>query len=125
VRDGTRRIVLLIDDDEDLLDVVGLALEGEGYRILTAPNGAAALDLINQAPPALILLDVLLSVTDGRQFIRAYRETPGPHAPLILVSAIQNLAEVAQEVGAEGYLTKPFELNELLRVVGKYSRAVA
>ena len=116
------RTVLLIDDDEDLLDVVSLALADEGYRVLTAPNGAAALDLISQAPPTLVLLDVLLPVIDGREFIRAYRELPGPHAAIILVSAIANLPEVAREVGADGYLAKPFELDELLKVVGKYAR---
>ena len=115
------RTVLLIDDDEDLLDVVTLALADEGYHAVTAPNGAAAFVLISQARPALILLDVLLPIIDGRDFIRTYRETPGPHAPIILVSAMHNVADVAREVRAPGYLAKPFELDDLLEVVGQHA----
>ncbi len=118
------RTVLLIDDDEDLLDVVTLALADEGYHAVTAPNGAAAFVLLSQARPALILLDVRMPITDGRDFIRAYRETPGEHVPIILVSAVNHLAEVAREVGAEGHLAKPFELDELLKVVGRHARSV-
>ncbi len=118
------RTVLLIDDDEDLLDVVTLALADEGYHAVTAPNGAAAFVLLSQARPALILLDVRMPITDGRDFIRAYRQTPGEHAPIILVSAVNNLAEVAGEMGAEGHLAKPFELDELLKVVGRHAQSV-
>ncbi len=118
------RTVLLIDDDEDLLDVVTLALADEGYHAVTAPNGAAALVLISQARPALILLDVRMPIIDGCDFMRAYRQTTGGHAPIILVSAVNNLAEVAHEVGADGYLAKPFELDEFLKVIDQHARSV-
>ena len=114
--------VLLIDDDEDTREIFSLALADEGYRVLTAPNGAAGLDLVRQGPPALILLDLRMPVADGHEFIRAYRQTAGPHAPIILVSAITSLADVAREIAADAYLAKPFDLVELLELVSQHTR---
>ena len=117
-------LILVVDDDEDLREVIRQFLTDEGYSVLTGADGEAALALVTQVAPALILLNVLMSVLDGRGFTQAYRRMPGPHAPIILVSAVNNLAEVAQEIGVEEYLAKPFQLDDLLRAVNGHLRPV-
>ena len=117
-------LILVVDDDQDLREVIRQFLTDERYSVHTAPDGEAALALAAQVEPALILLNVRMPVLNGRGFPRAYRQRPGPHAPIILVSAVNNLAEVAQEIGVGEYLAKPFQLDDLLRVVNRHLRPV-
>lgn len=112
--------ILIIDDDEGILEFIGEALTDEGYQVMTTTNGAEALERIAQSPPDLILLDMRMPVMDGWQFAQAYRETPGPHAPIIVITAARDAAASAAEIGAEGYLAKPFSLDDLSRVVAQH-----
>ena len=113
------RTILLIDDDESTREIMSLALAEEGYRVLTAPDGAAALDLVPRVHPRLILLDLRLPILDGREFLESYRQMPGPRAPIILMTTADDVAETAQEMGANGYLAKPFDLADLLQLVSE------
>ncbi len=115
--------ILLIDDDEGIRDFVSMTLADEGYEVLTAPDGFTALEMIAQRPPSLILLDMRMPMMDGEEFMNAYRHTPGPHAPVIVLTAARNAAESAQQVAADAYLAKPFELHELLDLVSRHSRS--
>jgi CheY-like chemotaxis protein len=117
---GTRT-VLIVDDDPDIRDLVQLTLEDLGYRVLTAPNGAAALELIDQSPVHLILLDMRMPVMDGWSFTQAYRQLHGPCVPIVVVTAAQNAAQRSAEVAAEGHLAKPFGLADLRAVVEEYA----
>jgi two-component system chemotaxis response regulator CheY len=112
--------VLLMDDDETIREVVQMALVVRGYEVLTAPNGALALDLIRRHPPSLILLDMRMPVMDGWEFARRYRQMPGPHAPIIVLTAAVDPADRAQQVKADGFLAKPFSLKELRALVDRY-----
>lgn len=114
--------VLVVDDDANIREAVELALSDEGYEVVGAPDGAAALDLASQSPPALILLDLRMPVMDGSAFVRAYRQRPGPHALIVVLTAAYNAAVGAAELQADGYLEKPFGLDELLETVGRYTR---
>jgi two-component system, chemotaxis family, chemotaxis protein CheY len=117
---GTRPI-LLVDDDNGIREFVNLALSDEGYAVMTASHGAAALALIADHPPALILLDMRMPVMDGWEFARVYRQRPGPHAPIIVVTAARESAERASQIEADGVLSKPFRLAELLAAVEPYA----
>ncbi len=117
-------LILVVDDDQDLREVIRQFLTDERYSVRTAPDGEAALASAAQVTPALILLNVRMPVLDGRGFTQAYRRMPGPHTPIILVSAVNNLAEVAQEMGVEEYLAKPFQLDDLLQAVNRHLRPV-
>ena len=117
------RRVLVVDDDESIRDLVEMALSAEGHQVMTAPDGAAALEAIAVSPPDVILLDMKMPVMDGWAFARAYREAPGPHAPIVVVTAAQDAASRAAEVAADGHLPKPFDLDELFRVVAEYGAA--
>jgi two-component system chemotaxis response regulator CheY len=112
--------VLVVDDDEAILDVVQMVLSEAGYEVLTAADGAEALAAADRRPPRVILLDMRMPVMDGWQFARAYRQAPGPHAPIVVVTAAVDAARRAAEVDAEDVLPKPFRVEELLAVVDRY-----
>ena len=117
---GTR--VLVVDDDDSIRQVVSLALADEGYLVDAASDGEAALQLVRQRRPDLILLDMRMPVMDGNEFAQAYRGLPGPHAPIIAFVAAFDAAEHGEAIGAAAVLEKPFDLDELLAVVGQLAR---
>ena len=117
-----RARILLVDDDEAIREFVSMALDDEGYEIITAPDGAAALDLIGRQPPSLILLDMHMPVMDGWAFARAYRQLPAPRAPIVVLTAARDVAIHTAQIDAEGFLAKPFDLIELITLVDEYTR---
>jgi len=104
--------VLVLEDDYAIRDMIVSLLQDEGYRVLGAANGLEGLEVVQQSPPDLILLDLHLPLMDGKEFARelARREI---HIPLIVVSAAIEAEEWAEAMGAVAYLSKPFELEEL------------
>ena len=114
--------VLVVEDDEALREVVTTALSDEGYDVHAAPNGQAALDVVDRAVPGVILLDMRMPVMDGWVFAQVYRQRPGPHAPIIACTAAQDASRWAGEIDADAYLPKPFRLGQLLDLVERYTR---
>ena len=114
--------VLVVEDETEIRDFVAMVLGSEGYRVTTAPNGAAALDQVGREPFDLILLDMRMPVMDGWGFARAYRAGIGPHAPIVVLTAARDAAERAAQIRAEGFLGKPFDLDDLLTLVAQHTR---
>jgi two-component system chemotaxis response regulator CheY len=117
-----RRPILVVDDDELIRTTVAYTLSEESYHVMTAPDGAAALDTVEQQAPALILLDMKMPIMDGWAFASAYRQQPEPHAPIVVMTAAADAAQRAAEVSADAYLSKPFDLDEVLKLVGRMMR---
>ena len=115
--------VLVVDDDDAIRQVIQMALEGSGYEVATAEDGQEALAAVQAAPPRVILLDMRMPIMDGWAFTRAYRETPPPHAPIVVLTAARDAGEYASDVDADAFLAKPFNLRELLGLVGRLVRA--
>lgn len=95
------------------------ALAEEGYAVAQAQNGEEALEEIERERPALILLDMRLPVLDGWGFARRLNEM-GLSIPIVIVTATHNTETWAKEIGAVGYLAKPFDLIDLLSVVERH-----
>jgi two-component system, chemotaxis family, chemotaxis protein CheY len=114
--------ILVVEDDDGIRDLVDLVLSTAGYEVLTAPNGAAALQLVGHVHPDLVLLDMRMPVMDGWEFARRYRARPEPHAPILVLTAARDAAARAAEIHANGYLGKPFDMEELLMLVGHHTR---
>src|SRR5215475_6798428 len=112
---GVGSRVLVVDDDPDILDALSEILEVEGYTVERARNGREALQRIEQTLPDLVLLDLMMPVMDGSEFARNL--APGARPPIIVLSADRNVSTKAREIGALGWLAKPFELSELLEAV--------
>ena len=113
---GSKRI-LVVEDDESIRTFVQMALVDAGHEVVEASNGAAALALLGPAQPDVILLDMLMPVMDGWEFAQRYRQLPGPHAPIIVLTAARDSAQRADEIDATGVLDKPFRMQALLTCV--------
>ncbi len=112
--------VLVVDDDDNIREFVAIALCDEGYEATVAADGVEALAVSAEMPPDLILLDMRMPVMDGYEFSRVYRQRPGPHAPIVVLTAAGRAAETAREIEAVDCLGKPFELDALLEMVARY-----
>lgn len=109
-------LILVIDDDPAILEAVSEILTFEGYTVELATNGAEGLKLLEQIDPRLVLLDMRMPVLDGWGFIRTLRQQ-GRQLPVIVMTAAQDAQRWAQEINADAYIAKPFELVELLDAV--------
>ncbi|HEV2126402.1 MAG TPA: response regulator, partial [Chloroflexota bacterium] len=89
-----------------------------GYPVTTAGNGIEALAAVEREHPSLILLDMRMPVLDGWGFARQLRAR-GVHLPILVMTAAQDAGSWAEEIGAEGYLAKPFDLLDLLDEVAR------
>ncbi len=115
--DGSgEKIVLVADDDPDVLNLVRFRLERDGYRVLTAGDGVAALDLARAERPHVCVLDVMMPKLGGLEVIRRLRENPETASTrIILLTARSADSHVDEgfERGADDYVTKPFSPQEL------------
>ena len=114
--------VLVVDDDEGVRELMVMALSSVGYEVVSAPDGAAALQLLATARPAVILLDLLMPTMDGWEFARLYEQRPGPHAPIIVLTAARDAQAPAAELNAAASLSKPFHLDALFACVKQHAR---
>ena len=121
---GAKR-VLVVDDDPSIRETVGEILVEEGYEVVSAGDGAEALALLDEhaQPFDLVLLDMRLPRVNGWDFAAAYRQRPGPHAPLVAMTAAHNAHQWAREIAAADVLPKPFELDDLLDLVERLTGA--
>jgi CheY-like chemotaxis protein len=117
--------VLVVEDDADLVSLMALVLSDVGYRVRTAPEGAAALARVAEELPGLILLDMRMPGMNGWDFAREFRARYGRACPIVVVTAAENARARAQEVGADGWLSKPFEIDDVLRIVAAHAAAAA
>ena len=115
--------ILVVDDDPDILDALRFMLEDSGYEVKTTEKGEYAENLhdTNGGLPDVIILDVLLSGKDGRlicQKLKSQEETK--RIPIIMISAHPNAKYSVSAVGADDFLAKPFDMDELLAKIAKY-----
>jgi two-component system, OmpR family, response regulator len=106
--------VLLVDDDGRLREIVGMALEGEGYRVSRAESAEDAMSVLDQDDPDLMILDVMLPGRDGFELCRDIRKRSP--LPILMLTAKTDTVDVVVglESGADDYVTKPFHMEELL-----------
>jgi two-component system, chemotaxis family, chemotaxis protein CheY len=108
--------ILVVDDDVSILSALAELLDMEGYAVATAANGAEALGSVEQMEPSLVLLDMRMPVLDGWSFVQAL-EQRGVKLPILVMTAAQDARRWAEEVGAQGYLAKPFDLTDVLDAI--------
>lgn len=116
------RKILVVDDNEDILDAIGLVLESEGYEIKTTLQGEEALKIVSEFNPDLILLDVLLSGSDGREIAnRLKSDKKTSKIPVIMISAHPDAQSSVKEVGVADFISKPFDTGKLLKMIKKHT----
>jgi CheY-like chemotaxis protein len=113
--------VLVIEDEPNIRDTIEVLISIEGCEVRGVPDGVHALEVLQDWAPDLILLDLSLPVLSGPAFISAYHQTPGPHAPIVLMTGRDIPAAEATSMGAAGVLAKPFDVTDLLDVVASFT----
>jgi DNA-binding response OmpR family regulator len=108
-------LILLVDDEQSIIELSHMYLEREGFRILAVKDGQSALDAVARDHPALMVLDVMLPKLDGFEVCRRLRAVDDPTAILMLTARDEDIDKIlGLELGADDYLTKPFNPRELV-----------
>jgi two-component system KDP operon response regulator KdpE len=120
-----RPLVLVVDDQPEITRLVAISLEHEGFRVITALDGPAALEHLSDSNPDLLLLDLMMPGMSGYDVLRELQEHHP--VPVILLSALRSAAQLSHglDLGADDYVTKPFDPHELaarIRAVMRRSR---
>ena len=115
--------VLVVDDDPAIVSTVETVLRDEGYNVSTASNGRQALTELERNLPSLVLLDMRMPVMDGWAFAAEVRER-GVEVPIVVMTAAQDARRWANEIAADGFVAKPFDIDDLLEMVSAHRREV-
>ena len=116
--------VLLVEDNDDVREMMALALELAGHDVVLAANGREALARLRERPrPCVILLDLMMPVMNGWEFRLALRSEPALRdVPVVVVSAVNE--ELARQAGATAYLPKPIDIDRMLELVAEHCDGV-
>jgi CheY-like chemotaxis protein len=111
--------ILVVDDDPAIRETIVDILELEGYPVVGAADGAQALTQVEQALPWLILLDMRMPIMDGWAFSQVLKERH-LRVPVVVMTAARDARPWAQQIGAEDYLAKPFDIDQLVSKVREH-----
>jgi DNA-binding response OmpR family regulator len=116
--------ILVVDDDPGVRDLCRLVLTNEGYAVLEAEDAATGISLARLEMPDLVLLDWMLPGLDGMDALRALKGSGKTRQiPVVMLTALDGLPQVTMATysGADGYVTKPFEVNDLLSLIRRFT----
>ena len=120
--DEPQFLILVVEDDADNLAMISLALQQQGYRVVTAQNGEDAISVATQTMPNLILMDINMPTLDGLGATRRIRENETLRTvPIIAVTAFstEGFQRAAYDAGISGYLTKPIDLDRMNQLIAR------
>lgn len=112
--------ILVVDDDPGIREIIRAVLEDEGLTVETASNGREALDEIARQRPRLVLLDLQMPLMTGWEVLSQLREA-NVDVPIVFMTAGYRAQAEAARCGADGYLAKPFDINQIIDVVERYA----
>jgi DNA-binding response OmpR family regulator len=119
----SKKKILVVDDEADLVETVRFPLEMEGFNVLVCYNGEDALNQARKENPDLILLDLMLPKLDGYKVCRLLKfDERYKHIPILMLTAKTQEKDkiLGMETGADEYITKPFDIDELMKKVKEY-----
>lgn len=115
--------IIVVDDSDEIRDVLTLALEAEGYRVLAVEDGETALVMTRRLLPALVTLDVQLPRENGGEILRRLKADPATSGiPVLVITARADAREIGLGDRADGFLPKPFDIEEMRRLVDSLVR---
>lgn len=116
-----RKKVLLIDDDVAILEALSIVLESEGYIPVVSTTGKNIVEKLENIAPSLILLDYSLVGETGGDISEGIKSNPKfMQIPIILISAVNNLNELAKDLKIDGFLSKPFSIEKLISILKRH-----
>ena len=115
-----KKKILIVDDDADLLEPIALILESNGYSVESTTKGEQAHTKLDRFKPDLVLLDILMSGSDGRKICSKIKEDSATqHIPIVMMSAHPGADLDSEHCGANDFIAKPFETKDLTKVIKK------
>jgi DNA-binding response OmpR family regulator len=109
--------IMIADDDPGIVDAIEMLLEFEGYEVTSTVDGSTVLDMKDELPD-LLLLDIWMSGEDGRDICKKLKQLESTkNIPIIMISASRDVKDSAIAAGADDFLAKPFEMDELLKKI--------
>lgn len=115
--------ILIVDDEQDIVESIKFVLEASDYTCYTAFDGEEGLKLAKEIVPDLIILDVMMPKINGFKISRLLKfDNKYKNIPILMITARSQQEDklIGEETGADEYITKPFDLNEVLNIVDKY-----
>jgi two-component system, cell cycle response regulator DivK len=121
---GIEQKVLIVDDDVRNIFALKAVLKAKGFDCITAPGARVGLEMLNQGEVGVVLLDMMMPEMDGYEAIREIRRGPHQEIPVIAVTAQAMVGdkEKCMEAGANGYLSKPIDVDQLLALLNQYMK---
>jgi CheY-like chemotaxis protein len=117
-------VILIVEDDPQVARLIALVLQRNGHRSELVSEGQTALQRAKEAKPILIFADLSIKGMGGEALCSALKRQPETKdIPFIVISGDRDIAEKARICGADGYMGKPFEFDDLIRLVNQYARA--
>ena len=117
---AARASILVVEDDPDLLSLVEMILADEGYRVRTAREGGEALRRVSEEMPGLVFLDMRMPGMNGWEFAREFRARHGAACPIVVVTAAEDARRRAEEIAAQGWIAKPFQIADVLAAAARH-----
>jgi len=119
-----KKKILVAEDDKAIIEVVKIILESEGYEVLTADQGEIVHKLVEKHKPDMIFMDIWLFGEDGGVIAKEIKtKSHTKNIPLVLMSANNETEKITKSVGADDFLLKPFNIDDLLYIVRKYIKS--
>lgn len=113
--------ILICDDDEGIADVTKIVLEDKGYQVESCSNGEDVLKMVAKKIPKLLLIDLWMPGMNGDEVTRQLKENPKTkNIPVIVISANKETDSISKSAGADGSISKPFEIKDLEDIAEKY-----
>lgn len=110
--------IIIVDDNADICEIVEYLLVSEGYKVRACTNPIIIFEMVKQQKPKLIITDMMMSGLDGRDIVKKIKSDPKTaDIKIVLMSAIPNAERMGKETGADDYIAKPFDSDELLQKV--------
>jgi DNA-binding response OmpR family regulator len=113
--------ILVVDDDQGIIEVIKIILEDSGYEVVTTSDGTAVQQIVRRILPDAVLLDLWMSGLDGHYVCKQLKKmNKTKNIPIIVVSALNDGEQKAKLAGADDFLSKPFNINDLVAIVEKH-----
>lgn len=119
---ATKKKILLCDDDEGIVEVIKIILTENGYEVRSLLGGKGIEKKVIEYQPDLIFLDIWMPGIDGKEVTKLLKSDPKTkHIPIIIISALNELKTIKNNIGADDFLAKPFDLQDLVNKVKQYT----
>lgn len=117
-----KKHILVCDDDDSIQEIIQIILENNDFKVTTVSSGEQAYQKAQGVSPDLLLLDFWMPGINGEETIKLFKTNSSTkNIPIVLVTALSQITKTYSEIGADGLIEKPFEMDHLLEIVKKYS----